>query len=204
MAKWSDWLPDVMPRVMGASIPLVEQEVRRAAQEFMRRTRVWIEWLEQETTRVGSFDYEFDVPQGATVVRVERATLDGQPFDVQSFRALSADWTRPGADAQALVSANRATFRIGPVGTGKALQAQVSLVPGERALGIPDELHAQHHQHIAHGALARLLVIPAQAWTNFDLASMHAAAFERAIHCVAADAWRGHTNNTPRARTRWC
>lgn len=205
MAKWSDWRADVMTRAIGVTVPLLDQEVKRAAQEFLRRTRVWVEWLDAEVTADGNGEYYFDVPSAAVVVRVEQATLGGRPFPIESFRERTSDWTAPGATDAALVTADRALFHIGAAApAGQLLQVQASLAPGERATGIPAELYAQHHQHIAHGALARLLSIPGQPWTNFDLAAMHIAAFERAIGSVGAEAWRGHTAHTPRPRVRWC
>lgn len=204
MASWSAWLPDVMPRAAGLSLPMMEQEVRRAAQEFMRRTRVWTEWLDAEAGSAGNQEYYFDLPQGAIAVRIERATLDGQPLAVESFRARPADWTVTHGTASGMVSADRATFYVGGDVQGRQIQAQVSLAPGERSRGIPDGLFDQYRDHITHGALARLLAMPGQDWTNFALAPTHIAAFERAMDSVHADAWRGHTQNTPRARTRWC
>lgn len=205
MAKWSAWGPDVMPHALGASYPLMEQEVRRAAHEFLRRTRAWTEWLAPEKTRPEGAEYEFDVPQGAAVLRIERATLDGRPFAVHAALACPSDWTEHGLDSPGLVSADRTTFRIAAgMAPGRAMQVQVSLVPSEKAAGIPDALAHQHHDAIRNGALARLLAVPGQAWTDMNLAAYRTALFEGAIDAATVDVWRSHTRNTPRTRIGWC
>lgn len=205
MAIWSDFFPNVLPHVLGCPDPLLAQELRRAAQEFLRRTRAWKVWLDPTVTQDGAVEYDLDIPFGSVVVRVEKASAAGAPLDVLSPGTQLGDWADGGFAGSGLLSADRATFRLGRAQQGgKTLSIQASLMPSERAVGIPNELYSQYADPIGYGAKARLMAIPGQAWSNVDLASANTVMFERAVQSASVDAWRGHTNSTPRARVAWC
>ena len=205
MAIWQEFFPSVLPHVLGCSDPMLVQELRRSSQEFLRRTRAWKAWLDPQTTADGSVEYDLDIPFGSVVVRVEKANVSGASVEVLSAGAQLGDWAHGGAAANGLVSPDRTTFRLGSAqAAGKSLSILVSLMPSERAVGIPDELYRQYADAIGHGAKARLMGTPGMPWTNVEMAAMNMGLFERAIHSVTVDAWRGHTNTSPRARVSWC
>jgi hypothetical protein len=41
MSLWSAWLPDVVPHLPECPIPVIEHELRRAAQLFFEGSRAW-------------------------------------------------------------------------------------------------------------------------------------------------------------------
>ena len=205
MATWDLWFPDVLVHAPAAPDPLVRQALCRAAREFFRRTKAWTEWLDPEQTLAGQRqEYMFMVPAGSQIVRIERATVDGKPVGVRSFRQLQADWTKHDDGERAVISSNLVEFTLaGAFSDGEQIQVQVSLMPTPTATGIPDHLANRYLEPIASGALSILLATPDTPFFKPDLASVYAAMFERVINDAAADEYLGHTNNVPRKRPMW-
>ena len=205
MATWSDLIPDVLPYVPGCPDPMLEQEIRSAAIEFFQRTRCWSQWLDPLGASDRALEYDLDLPAGAEIVRIERATRDGKPLDVVGFRTLTVDPASGEASGPiALTSADRVTVTLSqPPGAGSRIQVQVSLMPTRSASGVSDLLMSKHRDAIAEGAKYRLMRTPGTL--NQPKAAEEARQlFERAVATSSVDAWRGHTNATPRSTPKWC
>lgn len=205
MATWDAWFPDVLVHAPAAPDPLVRQALCRAARDFLRRTRVWMVWLDPVPTVAGArVAYEFVLPAESQIVRVEQASINGRPLDVQSYRLRQADWTRYDDGEPAVVTRDLAEFILsGTAAAGDEVQVQVSLMPTLAATGIPDDLADRYLEPIARGALSVLLATPDVPFYKPDLAAAYGLMFEQAINTVAVDAYRGHTNEIPRARPKW-
>lgn len=205
MALWSNFYPLILGHVLGCPDPLMDQELRLSAQEFCRRTKCWLVWLDPVTTVSGNAEYDFDTPLNSTVVRVERANIGNTPVEIRSFRACESDPAIEVDGNDGFISSDRMTFRLGSAATaGQSLSVQVLLMPGDRAAGVPDELFRQYAEQIGFGAKARLMEIPGQTWTNPGLSDANREKFNAAIGAVAVDSWRGNTQATPRSRISWC
>ena len=204
MALWSAFHPDVLVYVPGCPDPTVEQALRDASIEFFRRTRAWMEWLEPIVTGGTLREYELELPTGAEVVRIERATRAGQPLEVQGFRTLTSDPARIAGGDLALVSGDRVSVVLTQaVAPRERVQVQASLMPTATATGLGDTLFGQHRQAIAEGAKHRLLRMPGPLHKPRE-AEEARLLFEAAVARAGVDAWRSHTNATPRARPKWC
>lgn len=206
MATWNTWFPDLVIHARGAPGPLLRLAVCRAAREFCRRTRVWTEWLAEVSTTEGTGEeYSFVLPSESQIVRVERATLNGNNLPVLSFRDYEDDYATHSSGDKALVSRDLSSYiLVGTFAADETVQAQVSLMPTLTATALPDHLANRYREAIAEGAKARVLITPGTDYYNEALAGVAAAKFEDAIGAVAVDAYRGHTNNVPRARPKWC
>lgn len=202
---WSAFYPELRTFAGGASEPLLEIKTRQAAIEFFQRTRAWVEWLDPATSVDGVLEYDFDVPIGSDVARVERATVDGTPIEIQSYRDAPHDWSRTDLVDQGLVTRDLKTFRLGnAVAANLVIQVQVALTPSRTATSLPDDLFEKYKDDIVYGALSKLLEIPSTTYYQPDVAGRKFALFESAIASNAVDAWRGMTANTPRARVKFC
>lgn len=205
---WNYWYPDLLVHVPGAPDPLLDHALRRAAREFFRRTRAWTEWLDpQNTSGVSSTEYGFDLPIQSELVQVERVTVDGKPLETTAYRQLEADWTRHrDANAQALVTRDMSSFILvgSALAAGQAIQVQASLTPSVAATRLPDELASRYYEAITEGAKATLMLTPKADFYNPDLAAVAKGQFEQAIGKCNVDAYRSHTNQTPRPRVHWC
>lgn len=203
MANWDLLHPDVLGHVPGAPEPLVTRALCRAAREFFMRTRAWMEWLDPVTSD-GAPEFPFELPPAAELVRLERATADGRPFPIRSYRLLDSDWTRADTGERTLVSRDLQTFVLtGSAPVGQAIQVQVSLMPARLARGIPDHLASRYLEPIAEGAKEILMLTPGP-FSNPAAAGLARATFDAAIATHAVDAFMGHAGDVPRARVSWC
>lgn len=204
MQTWDYWMADVMTHARGAPDPLIRMYLVRSARRFFTRTFAWREWLEPSATRPGvSVEYDFDLPSQSQILRLERATLNGSPFSIQSFRDVPRDWTQPANAERSLVSRDLSAFTLtGDVPDGDALQVQVSLIPTLDATGLPDNLAALYMEGIAAGALVDILMI--KEYADPQNAMMFSGVFDAAVGRTRADAYRGNTQQTPRVRPHWC
>lgn len=202
MATWADFYPFVRPSAAGCPAPLLDKELREAAREFLRRTRLWREWLEPVAARQAVRDYDIEVPQGTAVVRVERATVNAMPLELLSHNVIGMDYERRVAEQGGVTTRDRVAFTLlRPLPAGAAIALEASLMPGRRSSGVPDDVFEQHVEAIAAGARARLLVMP--EFLNVEGAAIASARFEEAVRVTAVQAWRGFTGKTPRSRVNW-
>lgn len=205
MTPWSTFFPELLTFAPNCPQPVAEAKVRQAAIEFFQRTRVWVEWLDPVLSVEGLTEYDIDIPSGSDVARVERATVDGKPIEILSYRAAPYDWTRLELAGQGLVSRDLNTFVLGnSVAAGLSIQVQVALTPSRSATGIPDDLYAKYVDDIVHGARFRILMVPDTPFYKPDIAKLERSLFEASVASNAVDAWRGQTANTPRARAKFC
>jgi hypothetical protein len=202
VATWDTWFSEVLVHAPGAPDPLVLRAVSRAAREFFQRTRAWMEWLDPVASGDAP-DYAFELPRETEMVRIERATADGQPFPVRSYRLIPSDWTRTDTEERSLVSRDLQTFVLtGNTPAGLQLPAPVSLMPSRRARGIPDHLADRYLEPIAEGAKEILLLTPG-SFADAAAAGLARAKFDAAIAAHAVDAFMGHAGQVPRARVSW-
>ena len=204
MATWDVWFPEVMPSAPTAPDPLVRQALCRAARQFMRRTKAWMEWLEAEQTQAGNgVEYEFALPAQTELLRVERATVNNRPFTITSYREWQRDWTQPGETERTLVTRDLVSFNL--TGAFSANDTvQVTLLPARNAPGIPDHLANRYLAAIAEGAKSDILMRPGTDYYNPELAGRAALLFEQAMDEHGVDVYRGHTSAVPRANPKWC
>ncbi|GHC72632.1 hypothetical protein GCM10007320_08640 [Pseudorhodoferax aquiterrae] len=178
MRPWKHFFPDVMPLVPAVAEPMAEHHIRRAAQEFCRRTRAWRETLDAVITRAGVRCYDLELPPMVELVRLESATLGCEPLEL--------DKTKPGThiytpDGKELILSR------GP-GDGLQLVVTCSLKPDNQSPGIEDALFDLYTDEIALGAVARL--------TSDELKQEK---FEAACDRIKIHLWRGQAATQPRA-----
>lgn len=147
MKPWSAFLRDVRPSAPSTPEPVLEHAILRAAQEFCQKTRAWVVELDPTTTSADATEYDMELPPGTELVRIESASLDGQPFAV---------WRRDTrASGRYVFSPDGRTLRFSqPMSDGQSLVLTCSVKPGETAKGIDDIVFARYVTAIALGAVA--------------------------------------------------
>ena len=203
MALLSSLYPDVLPYVPGCPDPMLDQEIRRAAIEFFRRSRAWMAWLDPIVVSSAIQEYDLDLPANAQVFRIEAASLNGREYPVSGLRALTADPSYDNAEQAAAVSLDRLSVVLTQaLGDGDRLQIRAALTLSKTALSLDDALFDQHSDAIVEGAKYRLMRVPGVLHKPQE-AQEARGNFEAAIAAASHSAWRGHTNATPRARVSW-
>lgn len=204
MASWEKWMPELVLAAPKAPVPLIHLALNRAARSFLKATRAWQEWLEPTDVTGEVFsEYTFELPQGAELLRLERATLNARPLDVANARDLPADPRTSELRGKAyLVTTNLREFTVRTGGAGK-LQVYASLVLSLRGNILPDEVGTLYHEAIREGAKAELLNTEGSDYYKPDQAGVALAFFQRAIDDATTDVWRSNTSRGSRGRTSW-
>lgn len=157
--------------------------IRQAAIEFCERTRLW-RYEDDLTSTVAEAEI-LVAPTGAEIHEIELVLFNGQELEPKSTSWLDENmlgW-RAGilsGTPHFYTQTEPNTIRIVPREAG-SVDVAVWLKPSQDATELPDWLVDQYREVIAQGALARLLLIPNQAFTNADLGVAFANMFERKL-----------------------
>lgn len=204
MALISSLFPSIAPYVPGCPDPMLEQEIRSAAQEYFRRTSAWIEWLGELTTLAEVREYDVLLPTASEVHRIERATLDTNPIEIKVWRTVSPNPILNVTGTSGLMSIDRVSVLLSKdPAEGQALSVQAVLAPTDTATNIPDALWSRHKSNIAEGAKYRLMRMPGALHKPRE-AEEARVLFEAAVASMTIETWRSHTSVTPRAKAKWC
>lgn len=199
MVEWSQFITELSPTVRGCPQPLMETALRNKAIDFFQKTRAWCQWLDPTTTIAGVRDYDFDTPARTDVIRVEKATLDGAPIGVASYRQYTQDIQTTAQTTNALVAPDMKTFTLAvSPADGQIVKIMVSLVPSATAIGIDDSMYPQYRFNLLDGARSELLMMTNVPWSDLKLGSIYEARFNQAVNDAVIDTWKGGTSVRPR------
>lgn len=194
-------LDRILPYANGCPDQTAVFHLRQAAIEFFHRTQAWKQRLTPISTVVGQDAYYFNVPAGAAISKVLRYEYNGTEASVvDGGMGQSLQIYQSGADA--VWTDDRMTFTVSPTPAeaGKTMTFQVSLKPTQAAATLPAAMWEQYIHYIAYGALARVLDIPAQTFTDPTMARTFRAAFEDAVNRVGSSAAKNTSRATRRVR----
>ncbi|HMV18987.1 MAG TPA: hypothetical protein PKD65_15795 [Nitrospira sp.] len=209
---WSFWFPDVMPHVPDCPTPIIEHELRRTAQDFLRRSRAWQAFIPalsvgatQETVTLDPSDDQ------AEISAIQEAWYDGLRIEVVPMESMAGrfgpDWNSASGTPTAVVPITSQVVRMYPIPTDYAttgLSLRVSLVPSHSAIGMPDDLANQYQNEIATGAKARLMLYPKRPWTDPDMAAVMHAQYEALLNSAISHVSHAGGKGRHASRPTWC
>lgn len=199
MKAFDDLYSMILPRVPGCPEPLADEGILRAANTFCEETRLW----RDHSTQVVNLDTDIAVPYGAMLLEVNNARMDGRTLKVIAAEELdrlypSEDWRGfTEGEARYLTQTETETLRVVPNVKGE-LSLSLVLIPGFERETLPDFLLDRYRQVMVEGALAHIMAVPGQAFSNQELALMYEQKFRLAVDRHRFDARRGQL----RARLR--
>lgn len=189
MATWESFFDDVMPEVPGALTPVVAHAIKRAAQEFFQRSKVWKTDV-TITAQAGVPNYVLDAGDQLSPGEVISAqSLKIHLTDEDMEAAYGNDWRQATGPAIALFQTMPGSVRLYPAPdeNGQAVVLSVSVYPSDEATGIPDDLAVRYRKGIASGALASLMLSSKKPYSDPNLGIDHRAKFEAAIGQAISD-----------------
>jgi hypothetical protein len=198
MKAWSLFYPYVMPEVIGAPEPLVDQALRLAARDFCQRGTAWVEFQDELRPLESSNRFEFDVPSGAELVKVLSAVVGTTELDVFSNGDLPADWTNARSTTlrNKLVHLEGDEFLVFPLPT-EPIRLRLAFKPMLSATTVGDEVLNKWGEDVAAGAKSRLMAMRGMPFTDLTSSAINKAQFESAIHRCAN---RGFALRSPGTR----
>jgi hypothetical protein len=193
MKTWIDWYDFYLRDLPGLTSFAAANELRKAAQEFCRRTGVWRKTMDTMTLTATDI-HDFELSSTEKVVKITSAKLNGQTLDPLTREQLD--------DQNRGITAISATqFQLYPEpASGDTLDLKVTLTPSNTALGVEDFIYDDYAEAIAYGAKARLMRRKDTDYYDPAEAEVNEARFERAISQAHFDAAKGKTRAPLRTR----
>lgn len=206
MTDLDAFLPSIRPYAPGVSDLIAYFGIRQAAIEFCERTKSW------------RFEDEFDVssdecealmsPPGSVIHLIEGVWFEGnklEPVTPEHLDNVCPGW-RAGADVsgvpQYVTQTAQNTITLVPRTAGR-VKLSLFLKPSDDAEDLPSFLAAQHRMTIAHGALAHILLIPNQSFTNAELAGAFGQSFQGKLDGKALLGSVGQQRARPRVKAQF-
>lgn len=184
MKSLDEFLPDLRLYAPGLADPTAYLFLRKAAIDFCERSRVWR--FEDEFPIIGDHGDPIFSPAGSVIHEIEGVWFNAKKLRpvtpekmdqlVPYWRAGSAVITIPNGTPQYVTQTAPNNIVMVPYGAG-TVKVSLYLKPSNDAMEVPDFLVDQYRETIAHGALARILLIPNQSFTSPDMAAAFGNSF---------------------------
>lgn len=208
MAAYEDFYPYILPELPGANELIVQQAVRSACIEFCEKSLILTRDHDPITIAQGVVDYEFDVPSGYLVTKVQRAWLNNNPLhplapdavrdaDVYN-RTYSGYQSAPSTPTHFLQKDER-TISVYPVpdkAYSNGLTLRVALKPTRASTEVEDVVFEDYAEVIAAGALARLQMSPGKPYTDINQSGANRALFLQGINLARSRATHGNVRSS--------
>ena len=187
----------VLPSVIGCPTITASQAILNACIEFCEKSLIVREVVDPFTTVANVSAYDIELSSGAKLAMIMSASVDSKDITAlgsDDFPNLGTAVSKPqscryGEDGMLqLYPVPDAAYTIGLV---------VAIKPSRSATAVNDKLFEDWGEHIASGALQRLMLLPS-AWANPALAASHGAYFSAGIN----QARLAHRREKTRAETR--
>jgi hypothetical protein len=196
-------LPLVLPYLPGVSDVVAQHHLLRAAIEFCRRSNVDRFDIDPITTVAGVAVYDIDLPTNAvSFSSILSAAIDGvaleliRPADVSASPGSGRPIACFGLDADGSASIKL----IGTPDAAYTITAVVAVEPHRKTTVLSNRM-VRHDQAVAYGALARMMDVPGQPWSNPQLAAYYRSLFDNEILDAEAEADAGYSASVVRTRS---
>ncbi len=200
MKPLDDFLQHINLYAPGCAAPTAYFGIRQAAIEFCERTRLWR--FEDDFPTTGDEAERLFSPAGSVIHLIETAWFDDVRLEPKTTEWLDAHcrgWRNAALTGQAayITQTEPNTLRVVP-GQAGTVKVAMFLKPSQDADDVPEFMVDEYRAVIGNGALAYILAIPGQSFTNLELAASFGAAFQQKLDSLAM---RG-TTGQQRARVR--
>jgi hypothetical protein len=192
------WLPFVMPYVTGCPEDAAIHNIRQSAIEFLDKTGVWQETLPAKLTISGDSLYTLDIPAASAPVKILEYKLDDVYGKVSDGSAVAS-----AVASAKLVDRETVELTPTPQKTGQQMVFVVTLKLTQAATDVTNEVFEHYAQDIADGAVARILKIAGQSWTNLPESKIREAAFNAAVDKAQWLRQKGFGRTTQRVKAVW-
>lgn len=204
MIELDVFLTKIMPYVPGCPEPSAFAAIIKAAQEFCERTRLWRD--EDTFTLTPTSCNVVCAPEGADLFEIENALLDGGRLEPTSLSDLNHKYPRwrelDAGQGQWITQIEHGSVVVVPKCTG-TLKLSTFLRPSDEADQLPDFLSKLYRQCIADGALAEILMLPGQPFTDPSRAQFYSMRFEAKLSELTNRTIKGQQRAPTRVRAQF-
>lgn len=187
MTDIEEFLPKILPFAPGCPEPTAFEHLRSAARDFCEETRLW---RFDDTFQLGNDPNIVCAPQGAVIHEIERCDYNGQKLDPQSLDWLDdhypqwrSDVDTWQAEPQWFTQVCPDTVRLVPMppDLGGNIKVWLRLKPSEDCEVLPDFMFREYGTLLSWGALASILMLPNQTFSDPNRATFFAGKFDQAL-----------------------
>lgn len=198
------FVPNVLPYAPGCAEPTAFTALIHAAQTFCERTRLWRGADTIALTPISG--NVVTAPVGADLFEIEQAALDGCPLEPIAQADLNRKYPHwrdmDAGQGRWITQIDLGSVLVVPKCTG-SLTLSTFLRPAEDAEQLPDFLPQLYRQCIADGALAEILMLPGQPFTDPATAQFYAQRFEAKLCELATRTIKGQQRAPARVRSQF-
>lgn len=198
------FIPNILPYAPGVAEPTVFAALIRASQAFCERTRLWRD--EDTFTLTPTSCNVVCAPEGADLFEIENALLDGCRLEPISLSDLDHKYPRwrelDAGQGQWITQIEHGSVLVVPKCTG-TLTLSTFLRPAEDADQLPEFLSKLYRQCIADGALAEILMLPGQPFTDPSRAQFYSMRFEAKLSELTNRTIKGQQRAPARVRAQF-
>lgn len=214
MTALSAFYPDIMPECPGATAPMIDVALRNTVIEFCEMTLIHQLTLDLVTAIKDVFEYDLDPPEGFRVAKVMKVWFKGQelsPTNLDSVRGpdgfadFVGDYNPAGAPPRMFAQRDNRTLLLLPKPDQRysnAVTIRVALVPLRDMTTVEDFLWQDWGEIIAHGAKARLQLVPGKPYSNSEAATINQARYVSGRNEAMQRARRGFNRSDLRIKLR--
>jgi hypothetical protein len=213
MRPTADFLPLILPFCPECPNFVVEQQARFAAIEFCERARAWRNVTTVAMIEASAGNAVLVAPPEAAIHEIEFAEWDGKKLKpVQFSELVDVPLGRPEYITQVSPGEVQVTpFEPGTLRISVFLKPRASSEFGtdaarplfDRFNVVPDFLISIHGSAIAAGALARILAIPREPWTDERKAAEYEMRFREKLDSAFRQNMRGQQRAPIRTKAVW-
>lgn len=197
--RFEDMLHLVLPYAPNCPPQTAVFHLQRAASDFFQRTLAWRADLPTLLTVIDQPDYALVVPQEAAIAKMLRYSYDGSGFDVIDAEAgLALQLEEAGTQVSWTEDRSTASVNPVPADAGKTLDFRVALKPSLDGQAIPGLMFEHYSDHIANGAISRILRMPDKDWTNPMAADAYESRYEVSVARTARLSAKGFSKPNSR------
>jgi hypothetical protein len=206
--------PWVTPYVQSCPDPQIKQAIRDACIDFCTQTSL-VQTVESQNVIAGEPQYDISPPVNHSLIRVIEVMLNERPLEaVQIDQVKHGAAMRAGEDTvvAAVVGTPNRYYQVRPtddtiflwpvpdLSSTSTLAIRATFTPTRAASQVEDVLFDDWAPEIGYGALARLLMIPGQAWTNPDMGSYFSKQYGKAVASATAFSRKGKVSDHARVQ----
>ena len=210
MKAWPLFYSDVVPELPGVPYPLVDQWLRNTTIEFCERSKVYAVDLDPESAVANEGEYTLSLPTNTDLVEIRTVLFNGVPITPKTPQFLEekyGDWLSKTGTPDHVTQRDTENYLLVPAPSAAATDAikvKVAIKPGAAAAGVENWIFSQWRLALAAGAKSRMMLMGDVPWSNPNLAAVHLATFEDAVHKATNQASNGFVRARPRFSGSFC
>jgi hypothetical protein len=205
MTSVDEFLPGVLPLVIGCPIPTAREALVNAAILFCEDSHVVQETLDAFTTEPGEARYELDPPSQQRTARILRVTVDGREIGMYPLAQAPKAQQHRSRPTVAYTAMEDGVLEMVLYPTPDAeyeISVEAALRPNRNATRVNSVLYQEWYEAICHGAVHKIAAIPNQSFSSDAVSGRALMMFLRETSKAKNESYKGKVRASLTVRPR--